>query len=298
MGCSVINVITSHSIYDVFLFRSEHGILSNWYPSGELMPFKGSVPFSYIKDHSKLPTITLREAAQTGRDKLKCTCKKGCKDKHCACRAAGFNCSSHCHPKSKSCANQMESDCEITGVVKVEKSTKIKASQNEAKGGRVLTKKATLSTTSAEKLDKAIKEGKWLGDIHINAALKMIKSQFPSLAGLYDCLLGQNLSYPVTNKAFIQILHVDGNHWIAVEHVSSDCVNIYDSVYSSVSTDTKIQIASLLHTGNHRITLKIHKVQIQDRASDCGVYSIAFATDLAYMYMATTQLVVSMNKQS
>ena len=102
----------------------------------------------------------------------------------------------------------MESDCKITGVVKVEKSTKIKASQNEAKGGRVLTKKVT--TTSAEKLDKAIKEGKWLGGIHI--ALKMIQSQFPSLAGLHDCLLGQNLSYPVTN--FIQILHYDGNHLI------------------------------------------------------------------------------------
>ena len=90
----------------------------------------------------------------------------------------------------------MESDCEITGIIKLEKSTKVKANLNEAKGGRVLTKKAT--TTSAEKLDKAIKEGKWLGDIHINAALKMIKSQFPSLAGLYDSLLGQNLSYPVT----------------------------------------------------------------------------------------------------
>ena len=68
----------------------------------------------------------------------------------------------------------MESDCKITGVIKVETSTKIKANQNEAKGGRVLTKKST--TTSAEKLDKAIKEDKWLGDIHINAALKMIKS--------------------------------------------------------------------------------------------------------------------------
>ena len=185
----------------------------------------------------------------------------------------------------------MESDCDITGVIKLEKSTKVKANQNEAKGERVLTKNAT--TTFAEKLDKSIKEGKLLGDIHINAALKMIKSQFPSLAGLDDCLLGQNLSYPVTNEAFIQILHVDGNHWIGVEHVSSDCVNIYDSVYSSVSTDTKIQIASLLHTGNQRITLKIHKVQFQDKASDCGVYSIAFATDLAY---GNTQLVVNMNK--
>lgn len=93
----------------------------------------------------------------------------------------------------------------------------------------------------------------------------MIKSQFPSLAGLYDSLLRQSLSYPV---AFIQILHVDGNHWITVKHISSDCFNIYNSVYSSVSTDTQIQIASLLHTGNQRIKLKIHKVQFQVEASD------------------------------
>ena len=83
--------------------------------------------------------------------------------------------------------------------------------------------------------------------VGINKAMKMIQSQLPSLAGFYNCLLGQNLSFPVTNQAFIQF---EGNHWIATEHISSDCVNIYDSVHSSVSTDTKLQIASLLCTGN------------------------------------------------
>ena len=85
--------------------------------------------------------------------------------------------------------------------------------------------------------------------VGINKAMKMIQSQLPSLAGFYNCLLGQNLSFPVTNQPFIQ---VEGNHWIAIEHISSDCVNIYDSVHSSVSTDTKLLIASLLCTGNQR----------------------------------------------
>ena len=88
--------------------------------------------------------------------------------------------------------------------------------------------------------------------------MKMIQSQFPPLAGFHNCLLGQNLSFPVTNEAFI------------------------DSVHSLVSTDTKLQIASLLRTGNQRITLKIQKVQFQKGASDCDAYAIAFATDLAY----------------
>ena len=134
------------------------------------MPFKGSVPFPYTKDHSKLPTITLREAVQTGRDKLKCICKKGCKDKHCACRAAGFNCNSHCHPKSKSCAYQMESNCTITGITKLEQSTTKKAYQTQPKSGKVPAKKAT--ATSVEKLDEAVKQGKWFEDAHINKAMK------------------------------------------------------------------------------------------------------------------------------
>ena len=50
-------------------------------------------------------------------------------------------------------------------------------------------------------------------------------------------------------------------------------------MHSSVSTDTKLQIASLLRTDNQRIILKTQKVQFQ---KDCGAYAIAFATDLAY----------------
>ena len=52
------SILHYRDISDEFIFGSEHGILSNWYPSGELMPFKGSVPFPYNKDHSKLLTIT------------------------------------------------------------------------------------------------------------------------------------------------------------------------------------------------------------------------------------------------
>ena len=181
-------------------------------------------------------------------------------------RAAGFNCNSHCHQKSKSCANQMQSNCTITGITKREQSTNKKAYKTQPKSGKVPAKKAT--ATSDEKLDVAVKQGKWFGDAHLNEAMKMIQSQFPSLAGFHNSLLGQNLSFPVTNEAFVQILHVERNHWIAIEQISSDCVNTYDSVHSSVSTDTNLQITSLLRTGNERITLKIQKVQFQKRASD------------------------------
>ena len=37
--------------------RCENGIISTCYPSGELTPYTGSVPFKYSADSSKLPTL-------------------------------------------------------------------------------------------------------------------------------------------------------------------------------------------------------------------------------------------------
>ena len=78
--------------------RCENGIISNCYPIGELMPYTGSVPFKYSADSSKLPTLSLREAARTKKDQLKCNCT-GCKNRHCHCKGSGGYCTSHCHPK-------------------------------------------------------------------------------------------------------------------------------------------------------------------------------------------------------
>ena len=72
-----------------YMSRCENGIISTWYPSGELMPYTGSVPFKYSADSSKLPTLSLREAARTKKDQLKCSCTKGCKNRHCPCKGSG-----------------------------------------------------------------------------------------------------------------------------------------------------------------------------------------------------------------
>ena len=64
---------------------------------------------------------------------------------------------------------------------KLEQSTTKKA---QPKSGKVPAKKAT--ATSDEKLDEAVKQGKWFRDAHINEAMKMIQSQFPSLAGFHN----------------------------------------------------------------------------------------------------------------
>ena len=46
--------------------------------------------------------------------------------------------------------------------------------------------------------------------------------------------------------------------------------------------DVKMQIANLLCCSSSRITARFHKTQSQIGSSDCGVFAIAFATDLAF----------------
>ena len=126
---------------------------------------------------------------------------------------------------------------------------------------------------------------KWLDDEDINKVIKLIKNQFQNWAGLHNCLIGHSYrSFPKTEGTFIQILHVNGNHWITVQHAEpqSGIVHVYDSIYESASEDAKRQIAALLRTEDKRIVLKIHKTQYQKGCTDCGLFAVAFATDLAH----------------
>ena len=124
----------------------------------------------------------------------------------------------------------------------------------------------------------------WLDDEDINKVMGLIKIQFPHLTGLHNCLIGHSLHFfPKTEGAFIQILHVNENHWITIQNVPRmHIVNVYDSIYESTSEDAKWQIAALLRTKDKRIVLKIQKVQYQNECTDCGIFAVAFATDLAH----------------
>ena len=138
---------------------------------------------------------------------------------------------------------------------------------------------------TSEILHNATIEGcKSLDDGDINKVMGLIKIQFPHLTGLHDCLIGHShQSFPKTEGVFLQILHVNGNHWITVQHIPQlHIVKVYDSIYESTSEDAKWQIAALLRTKDKQIELKIQKVQYHNGNPDCGIFAVAFATDLAY----------------
>ena len=57
---------------------------------------------------------------------------------------------------------------------------------------------------------------------------------------------------------------------------------VYDSLYNTVHDDTRMQVAAIMHTTERYIDFKVHKIQFQKGTSDCGLFSVAYATDLAF----------------
>ena len=69
---------------------------------------------------------------------------------------------------------------------------------------------------------------------------------------------------------------------MTIEAVTLNFVRVFDSLYNSTDISAQMQIASLLCSPEPVIELDIKQTQFQEGSSDCGLFSIAFATDLAY----------------
>ena len=81
----------------------------------------------------------------------------------------------------------------------------------------------------------------------------------------------------------MQVLNVSDNHWITISNIGCGpgIVNVFDSIpQSSVSSCTKEQIAAILFSEEHTISLHFKQVQVQRGHADCGLFAIAFATAL------------------
>ncbi len=81
---------------------------------------------------------------------------------------------------------------------------------------------------------------------------------------------------------YIQIVHVNSNHWITIEGVCGDLVRVYDSKYRSLANRTKKIISVLTKPSGNFIDAVMEHTQMQRGYSDCGVYAIAFAVDLCF----------------
>ena len=84
----------------------------------------------------------------------------------------------------------------------------------------------------------------------------------------------------------IQVLHVNGNHWVTVSTLDSGNSNfdvtLYDSLHFSLSQDTKMLLASLLKTNKKCLVVKLANTHKQAGSDDCGLFAAAYCTSLAY----------------
>ena len=95
-------------------------------------------------------------------------------------------------------------------------------------------------------------------------------------------LLEQSLSFAVTEPPFVQVLHVDGLHWVTVIGVHTSLVKVCDSVFNTAGTSLALQTAVILKTESDKIVFEVERTQFQQGKVDCGLYAIAFATEFCH----------------
>ena len=94
------------------------------------------------------------------------------------------------------------------------------------------------------------------------------------------------------HSLFVQILQVGGCHWIAATNIdaknsvssySSNTVRIYDSGMSlDVPLSTQLDICQFWKPSADRVIFDTMNVQQQPNTFECGIYAIAFATELVF----------------
>ena len=102
------------------------------------------------------------------------------------------------------------------------------------------------------------------------------------MAGLQDTVRSQNVSFNRIAGPYIQIAHVNGNHWVTLEGAHGSMVRVYDSKYQYISESTQKIISCMTMPDRNYIDVHIQNTQKQSGSSDCGLYAIAFAVELCF----------------
>ena len=90
----------------------------------------------------------------------------------------------------------------------------------------------------------------WLNDNIVSDAQKLLKKQLPVRNGFQDPCCGLAYAFQIMSDEFTQVLHNGYDHWLTISTIgaATDEVFVFDSMYASVSTKVKHQIAALLAT--------------------------------------------------
>ena len=142
-------------------------------------------------------------------------------------------------------------------------------------------KVSSLGTLSEKEFSLINSSSGWLDCTVIHHAQILLKKIDPLIEGFQRPTLGSCNNFDVVGGEFIQILNTGANHWVCISSVGcrKGCANVYDGLFNNViNDDIEEQTRNLV--GDEFERLIIVPVQQQKNGSDCGVFSIAYATSL------------------
>ena len=124
-----------------------------------------------------------------------------------------------------------------------------------------------------------LESNEWLDDVLMKLGQNLLRKH-RKMDGLQSVLLGQKIAFVPQFEEFVQILHVNGNHWITVSTIGCKpaTINVYDSQHEFLSSCTKCLIAGIMQSQASKITVYTQDVQWQGNAHDCGLFALANAT--------------------
>ena len=136
--------------------------------------------------------------------------------------------------------------------------------------------------------DLRISENQLLINKHLDRASLLLKNQFPNLKGLQNTIYGQESEkfesrFRSLNGDGMQF-HNDGdNHWLLSASAGKE-VYLFDSLKAKPTKNLQSQLFKVYKecVQSGKMKIKYQNVCCQEGYSDCGLFAIAFATDIAH----------------
>ena len=141
-------------------------------------------------------------------------------------------------------------------------------------------------TNFDRQIENQIVKHQMLEDDTINLGQHILFKQFKCMDGL-DLTNLPPSEFSSLQEYFVQILHALENHWITLYWLKDlNEIRVFDSLnYTKDKKYSKKTIklfAKMINSTSSQFKVNVMPVQQQPNAIDCGLFAIAFATDLLY----------------
>ena len=82
---------------------------------------------------------------------------------------------------------------------------------------------------------------------------------------------------------FVSIINT-GNHWVCLSTIGCrpGSIKVYDSLFQNVGQIPILHSCHMLKYAGNSVSFRSEKVQKQINTSDCGLFELAFVTDLCH----------------